>query len=77
MREFPLIILLIRQDQTAEANGDGNRLRAFGDEITGKTRTCIAVVKWSCAPVVGRLLPACVIAMANFCSADAADDPRS
>jgi sugar lactone lactonase YvrE len=34
-------------------------------------------VKWSCAPVVGRLLPACVIAKANFCSADAADDPRS
>jgi hypothetical protein len=27
--------------------------------------------------VVGRLLLACVIAIANFCSADAADDPRS
>ena len=38
---------------------------------------CIAVVKWSCAPLAGRLLLACVVAMANFCSADAADDPRS
>jgi hypothetical protein len=34
-------------------------------------------VKWLCAPVVGELLLACVIATANFCSADAADDPRS
>jgi len=34
------------------------------------------MVKWSCAPVVGRLLLACVVAT-NFCSADAADDPRS
>jgi len=35
------------------------------------------VVKWSSAPVVGGLLLACVVAAANFCSADAADDPRS
>jgi len=35
------------------------------------------VVKWSCAPVVGRLLLACVIAAANFRSADAADDPKT
>ena len=52
-------------------------LRAFRDENTGKTRTCIAVVKLSCTPVVARLLLACVVALANFCSADAADDPRS
>jgi len=77
LREFPVIILLIRKDQTAEANGDGNRSRAFRDEITGKTRTYIAVVKWSCAPVVGRLLLACVMATANFCSADAADEPKT
>ena len=42
----PLIILLIKKDQTVEANGDGNRLRAFRDENAGKTRTCIAVLKW-------------------------------
>jgi sugar lactone lactonase YvrE len=36
-----------------------------------------AVVKWSYAPVVGGLLLACVVATANFCSADAADDLRS
>jgi len=35
------------------------------------------VVKWSYVPVVGGLLLACVVAMTNFCSADAADDPRS
>jgi sugar lactone lactonase YvrE len=35
------------------------------------------VVKWSSAPVVGGLLLACVVSTANFCSADAADDPRS
>jgi len=35
------------------------------------------VVKWSHVPVVGGLLLACVVAMTNFCSADAADDPRS
>ncbi len=35
------------------------------------------MVKWSFAPVVGGLLLACVVATANFCSADAADDPRS
>ena len=52
-------------------------LRAFRDEITGKTLTCIAVVKWSCTLVVARLLLACVVALANFCSADAADDLRS
>jgi sugar lactone lactonase YvrE len=77
LREFSMIILLIRQDKTAEANGDGNRPRAFRDEITVKTRTCIAVVKWSYAPVVGRLLLACVVATANFCSADPADDSTS
>jgi len=37
----------------------------------------MAVVKWSCAPVVGRLLLACVVTMANCCSADAADDPKA
>ena len=37
----------------------------------------MVVVKWSCAPVVGRLLLACVVATVNLCSADAADDPRS
>jgi hypothetical protein len=52
-------------------------LRAFRDENAGKTRTCIAVVKWSCAPVVGGLLLAYVVAMANFCSADPADDSRA
>jgi sugar lactone lactonase YvrE len=51
--------------------------RAFRDEITGKTRTCIAVVKWSYAPVVGRLLLACVVATADFCSAEPADDAKS
>ena len=35
------------------------------------------MVKWSYVPVVGGLLLACVVAMTNFCSADAADDPRS
>ena len=35
------------------------------------------MVKWSHVPVVGGLLLACVVAMTNFCSADAADDPRS
>jgi hypothetical protein len=35
------------------------------------------MVKWSCAPVVGRLLLTCVVAMANFCSADPADDSKS
>jgi hypothetical protein len=35
------------------------------------------VVKWSCAPVVARLLLACVVATANFCSADAADDSKT
>ena len=34
-------------------------------------------MKWSYASVVGGLLFACVVAAANFCSADAADDPRS
>ena len=37
----------------------------------------IAVVKWSCAPVVGGLLLACAAATANFCSADPADDSKS
>ena len=35
------------------------------------------MVKWSHVPVVGGLLLPCVVAMTNFCSADAADDPRS
>jgi sugar lactone lactonase YvrE len=35
------------------------------------------VVKWSRAPVFGRLLLACVVATANFRSADAADDPKT
>ena len=35
------------------------------------------MVKWSCAPVFGRLLLACVVAAANFRSADAADDPKT
>ena len=34
-------------------------------------------MKWSCAPVVGGLLLACVVATANFCSADPADDSKS
>src|SRR5258708_16367298 len=34
------------------------------------------MVKWSCAPVVGRLLLACVVAT-NFCSADPTDDSNS
>jgi sugar lactone lactonase YvrE len=34
------------------------------------------MVKWSCAPVVGRLLLACVVAT-NFCSADPTDDTKS
>jgi sugar lactone lactonase YvrE len=34
------------------------------------------MVKWSCAPVVGRLLLACVVAT-NFCSADPTDDSKS
>jgi sugar lactone lactonase YvrE len=34
-------------------------------------------VKWSYAPVVGRMLLACVVATANFCSADQADDSKS
>lgn len=37
----------------------------------------MAVVKWSYALVVGGLLFACVVAMANLCSADAADDPKA
>jgi hypothetical protein len=37
----------------------------------------MAVVNWSCAPVVCRLLLACVVATVNFYSADAADDARS
>jgi hypothetical protein len=37
----------------------------------------IAVVKWSCGPVVGGLLLACAAATANFCSADPADDSKS
>ncbi len=35
------------------------------------------MVKCSCAPVVGRLLLACVVATANFCSADPTDDSKS
>ena len=53
------------------------RLRAFRGEITGKTRTCIAVMKWSCAAAVGRLLLASVVATANSCSTDAADDRKT
>ena len=37
----------------------------------------MAVVKWSCAPLVGRLLLACVVAGATFCSVSAADDPKA
>ena len=37
----------------------------------------MAVVKWSHALVVDRLLPVCVVATLNFCSAAAADDSRS
>src|SRR5215203_4291375 len=53
------------------------RLRAFRHDITGKTRTGIVVVKWSCAPLFGRLLLACVITTANFRSAAAADDAKT
>jgi hypothetical protein len=77
LRELPVIILLIRKDQTAEANDDGNRLTAFRDEITGKARTCIAVVKSSCAAMVGRFLLIFVIATATFCSAEPASDAKS
>jgi hypothetical protein len=35
------------------------------------------VVKWSCTPVFGRLLLACVVATANFRLAAAADDPKA
>jgi hypothetical protein len=35
------------------------------------------VLKWSCTPVFGRLLLACVVATANFLSAAAADDPKA
>ena len=45
--------------------------------MSGKARTYIAVVKWCCAPVVGRLLRACVVAAADFYSADGADDTRT
>jgi sugar lactone lactonase YvrE len=34
-------------------------------------------VKWSSAPVVGRLLLGCVVATADFCSADPVDDTKS
>jgi hypothetical protein len=51
--------------------------RAFGDEISGKISTCIAVMKWSCAPVFSRLLLACVVATANLRSADATEDFKS
>src|SRR4029078_13569386 len=68
-------ILLSKKHQIGEANGDGNRLRTFRDENADKTRTCLAVTKWSCAPVVGRLLFACAV-VANFCSADPADDSK-
>jgi hypothetical protein len=37
----------------------------------------IAVAKWSYAPVVGGLLLSCVVATANFCSANLADDSKS
>ena len=77
MREFPLIILLIRKDQIGEANGDSNKLKAFRDENAGETRTCIAVVIGSCAPVVGGLVLACLVATANFCSAEPVDDAKS
>ena len=51
--------------------------QAFRDEITGKPSRYIAVLKWSCALVVGRLLLACVITTANFCLADPTDDSKS
>jgi len=76
-RIFP-DILLIKQHHIREANGDGNSLKAFRDENGGKTRTCIAVMKWSCATVAGGgLLLACVVATPNFCSAAPADDSKS
>ena len=34
-------------------------------------------MKWSYAPVVGGLVLACVVATANFCSADPTDDSKS
>jgi len=37
----------------------------------------IAVMKWSCAPLVGRWLLASVAAIAIFCSVSAADDPKA
>src|SRR5262245_54958647 len=55
----------------------GNMLRAFHDEITGETDTFIAVVKFSCVRMVGRLLFAYMIAITSFCSADAANDIES
>ena len=35
------------------------------------------VVKWSSTPLVGRLLLACLVAAATFCSGSAADDPKA
>jgi sugar lactone lactonase YvrE len=76
LRECFLIILLIKKDQIGEAHGDGNTVRTFRHENADKTRTCLAVTKWSCSPVVGRLLFAWAVAT-NFCSADPADDSKS
>jgi len=45
--------------------------------MIGKARTCIAVVKCSCAHRVGKLLLVCVVATANFCFAGAKDNPKS
>jgi len=39
--------------------------------------TCIAVAKSSCAPALGKWLFICVVATANFCSAELADDVKS
>jgi sugar lactone lactonase YvrE len=35
------------------------------------------VLKSSCAPVIGRLLLACVVATVDFCSSNATDDPKT
>lgn len=43
----------------------------------GKGIKCIAVVKWSCAPWVGRVVLASVVANASFCSVGAAEDPKA
>jgi sugar lactone lactonase YvrE len=72
-----LIILLIRKRQSGEANTDGKKVRAFRDEIAGKARRCIAVVKSSGAPMVGKLLLILVMATAAFCLAEPTGDTKS